>query len=310
MTSQPAAPTLSTLSALDRVLAFRIRLNWEIAAYVVIIALAVGLRFFDLGARALHHDESIHAQWSWRLAQGDYRHDPVFHGPFYYHVQGLVFFLFGASDYTSRVSAAIFGSMLTALPLLLRRRLGPIGTISAVAFIAFSPTIVYYSRFFREDIYMAFFTLVMVAAMWRYFEDGRDRWLILFALAFAGSITTKEATFLSAAVFLVFLNGYVAVELAGQTLEARGLNSPPRRFMLAAALFIWVTPIVALWPLLGRLRRSMNWDELPRSGDVFILIGTMVLPLLTAVLHEPLEKAGIVDKARLVCRADIPRRDG
>ena len=94
-------------NALERALATRIELRWEIVAYVVIVGAAFGLRFIDLGTRALHHDESIHAQWSWGLLQGNYRHSPIFHGPFYYHVEALVFFVFGANDYTSRVSAAL-----------------------------------------------------------------------------------------------------------------------------------------------------------------------------------------------------------
>src|SRR5690348_11276686 len=144
MTAQAAAPTRTPqASPLDRLLAARIAIDWEMALYLAIFAVAFGLRFWDLGGRALHHDASIHAQWSWRLAQGDYTHDPIFHGPFYYHLQGLVFLVFGASDYTARVSAAVFGCLLTALPLLLRRRLGGVGTFAAVVFVAFSPTIVY-----------------------------------------------------------------------------------------------------------------------------------------------------------------------
>ena len=92
----------------ERVLSTRIALNGEVALYVAVLAAAFALRFWDLGGRALHHDESIHAQWSWSLIQGSYRHSPIFHGPLYYHLQGLVFLLFGATDYTSRVSAAMF----------------------------------------------------------------------------------------------------------------------------------------------------------------------------------------------------------
>ena len=47
-----------------------------------------------------------------------------------------MFFLFGTSDYTSRLSAAIFGAAIVLLPLLLRRWLGTVGTIAAVAFLA------------------------------------------------------------------------------------------------------------------------------------------------------------------------------
>ena len=61
----------------QRLLARRIAVRWEFAAYAAIFGIAFGLRFFDLGTRALHHDESIHAQWSWSLLQGSYRHSPV-----------------------------------------------------------------------------------------------------------------------------------------------------------------------------------------------------------------------------------------
>lgn len=267
-------------TALERLFAIRIAINWEIAAYVAIIGLAFAFRFWDLGARALHHDESIHAQWSWRLAQGDYTHSPVFHGPFYYHVQGLVFLVGGASDYTSRVSAAIFGVALVMLPLLFRRWLGPVGTLAAVAFIAFSPTIVYYSRFFREDIYMAFFTLLMVAAMWRYMVSRRDRWLLVFALAYTGSITTKEATYLTVAVFLLYINGQLAVDLARKTLAGRDTDTLMRRSLLAAGIFPYAWAIAALWPFIGGIRKRAGWDEMPASGDVLVVMGTLTVPLL------------------------------
>ncbi len=319
---------------LEHFLAFRIALRWEIIAYAAILGLAFGLRFFDLGTRALHHDESIHAQWSWSLLQGTYRHSPVFHGPFYYHVQGLVFFLFGANDYTSRLSAAIFGMGIVALPLLIRRHLGQAGTLAAVAFIALSPTLVYYSRFFREDIYMAFFTMLMVIAMWRYFEEGRDRWLYVLAIAFTANVLTKEGAFLAIAVFLVFVNLYLAVQLATRTLAGRSnryfreelallaaaagpeadadellaiarrrtdINTGLRRLVLAVgfAPFAWI--VAALWPFIGRIRDRFEWgEELPRPGDVLILLGTFTLPLLTPVSRfYALEPFGIVEKDRL-----------
>ncbi len=302
------APTASAdprlrANPLERVLAIRLPFNAEVGSYVALFIAAVALRFWDLGSRALHHDESIHAQWSWKLLQGDYTHSPIFHGPFYYHVQGAMFFLFGTSDYTSRLSAAIFGAAIVLLPLLLRRWLGTLGTIAAVAFLALSPTTVYYSRFFREDIYMAFFVLLMVVCTWRYVAEGRERWLLAFALAFTGAVTTKEGTFLTVAVFLLYLDLWVGSELARQTLRARGVDTPERRFFLSGANALWAVPVVAFWPFLGRLRRAMDWDTLPRPADVIILLGTITLPLLTPVLRGPLESVGLLDK-------DIALADG
>ncbi|MFN8507707.1 MAG: TIGR03663 family protein [Dehalococcoidia bacterium] len=297
------------VALLDRLLTARIAVSWELAIYVALFAVAFGLRFWDLGARALHHDESIHAQWSWGLIQGNYRHDPVFHGPLYYHAQGLVFLVFGASDYTARLSPAIFGMALVSLPLLLRRWLGPVGTIAAVAFLTFSPTVVYYSRFLREDVYMAFFILAMAAALWRYMADGRERWLFMFALAFTGSMATKEATYLVVAVFLVYLDLLVAAELTAQSMAANEQSSRGRRIAGVAftAPFAWM--VVSLWPFAARVRRSFSWSTLPRSGDLLIVLGTLTLPLLTGIMGPVLEEAWIVEKGRLVCRADMPRRD-
>lgn len=286
--------------SLDRLLTLRIPVSVEVALYVLIFAAAIAFRFWDLGARALHHDESIHAQWSWDLTRGNYTHSPVFHGPLYYHAQALVFLIFGASDYTSRVSAAIFGVVLVALPLLLRRRLGPIGTFAAVAFIALSPTIVYYSRFIREDIYMAVFVMGMAVSLWRYVDGGRDRWLVAFAVCLAGSFATKEATYLMVALFLLFLNAMIAADLAVATLRDRGLeNDRRRRYVLGTALFPYAWAIVALWPFIGRIRKSAAWHELPRAGDVLIILGTLTVPLLMPALKSGFEALGAVDKGQL-----------
>jgi predicted membrane-bound mannosyltransferase len=305
--SLPVAP--GSARPLERLLALRIPLRAELLAYAGILAVAFAFRFWDLGANALHHDESIHAHWSWRLLQGDYRHSPIFHGPFYYHVQAATFFIFGASDYTARLSAAIFGMGIVALPLLLRRRLGHVGTATAMLLLAVSPTVVYFSRFFREDVYMAFFVLLMVVAMWRYIGSGRDRWLYVFAGCFFGAVLTKEGAFLTVAVFLVFLDLYVAALLAQRTLRARDLDTPLRRTVLTAALAPWAWLVAAFWPFLRGLRERMDWGALPRAGDVLVLLGTITLPLLTPVLRHPLEAMGIVEKDivvgdRLVSRLD------
>lgn len=296
MTAQGLPVPRTTTRLLERLLATRLSVSREFLVYSGIFAVAFAFRFWDLGANALHHDESIHAQWSWRLLQGDYRHSPIFHGPFYYHVQALTFFIFGASDYTARLSAAVFGMGIVALPLLLRRRLGLVGTVAAMSLLAVSPTVVYFSRFFREDVYMAFFVLVMVVAMWRYIAGGRDRWLYVFAAGFFGAVLTKEGAFLTVAVFLIYLDLYVAALLARTTLKARGLDTPIRRVVLTAALAPWAWLLAAFWPFLRTFRQRMDWGALPRPGDILVLLGTITLPLLTPVLRHPLESLGIVER--------------
>ena len=54
----------------------------ELAAYAGLLVVAGVMRLWDLGSRAMHHDESLHAFYSWTLYKGDgYQHNPMMHGP-------------------------------------------------------------------------------------------------------------------------------------------------------------------------------------------------------------------------------------
>ena len=120
-------------------------------------------------SRWISHDESLNAYYSYQLLQGNgYEHSPLLHGPFQFFGMAFTFLLAGgASDYTARVLPAVFGGALVVLPAALRGRLGKSGALATAALLAFSPTLLYYSRFAREDIYFVAFTLALVVCMWR-----------------------------------------------------------------------------------------------------------------------------------------------
>ncbi|MBA3644491.1 MAG: TIGR03663 family protein, partial [Chloroflexia bacterium] len=94
------------------------RLTVEGVLWILLIVAAAITRFWDLGSRALHHDETIHTYYSWGLYSGEapYVHNPLSHGPFLFHANAVVYFLFGASDATSRFLPALAGVLLVALP--------------------------------------------------------------------------------------------------------------------------------------------------------------------------------------------------
>src|SRR3990172_826037 len=117
-------------AGLGRLAAVRLRVGWEVAAYAALIMVAAGLRFFDLGSRALHHDESLHAWTAWKLFAGQgYEHVPWMHGPFQFFGTAFTFFLFGDSDYAARILPALFGAALVAVPFFLRN---PLLTVRAL----------------------------------------------------------------------------------------------------------------------------------------------------------------------------------
>jgi hypothetical protein len=66
--------------------------HWDIIALTGLMVVALALRFFDLGARALHHDESLHAQFSYYMYDGrGFKHDPLMHGTFLFHINTAVY---------------------------------------------------------------------------------------------------------------------------------------------------------------------------------------------------------------------------
>jgi uncharacterized protein (TIGR03663 family) len=285
----PGRPAIEGRDAL-KALSAQIALSWEAAAWAALVVLGFGFRFWDLGARAMHHDESLHAYYSYQLLQGNgYEHSPLLHGPFQFFGTALTFFVTGgASDYTARVLPALFGAVLVVLPLALRNRLGRSGALVTAALIAFSPTVLYYSRFAREDIYFALFTLGIVVCLWRYIDEKRPQYLYGLAALLALSFATKETAFILAAVMLLFLNLWAAAEMASQAGTARRRTGVS--FILYAP-FAWA--IVAFEPFMGSLRRRFGLDERHPAMDTLRMLGTLAGPQFAATVELPFEAAGV-----------------
>ncbi len=178
----------------------------EIFFYLAIFSISVGMRLWGLDDRAVHHDESLHNFFSYQHSNGNfYKHHPITHGMFLFHTTAATFFIFGDSDLTGRLPMAIFGSVLVLIPLLLRPWIGRFGAISAALMLSFSPSLLYYSRFARNDIFMAVFALTMTASVWQYMRTRKNYWLYIIAAVLALGFTTKETQYIIIASLGVFL---------------------------------------------------------------------------------------------------------
>ena len=245
-----------------------------------LVLLALVMRLWNLGDMALHHDESLHAQYSWYLYSGDgYQHNPLMHGPFLFHSGAAVFFLFGDTDMTARLLPALFGAALVGMPFLLRKQIGMSAAIIAAVLLMFSPTLFYYSRFFRNDIYITVWTFGMVICIWRYLDEVKDRYLYMLAALMALSFATKEVTFITVAIMLIFIDLMLAVELGKRRAEEAVSDTWVFLRTVLLVPFAWL--IAALWPLLGR-RLRFGRESLPPIGDVMIVVGTLSLPQFAA----------------------------
>ncbi len=210
----------------------------EVALYLLILLAAAGMRFWELDLRAFHYDESLHAFYSWRLFQGEgYQHNPLMHGPFQFISTALVYRLLGDSDLTSRLLPALAGSLVVLLPFFLRGRLGRGGGLLAASMLAFSPSLLYVSRFMRNEMYIDFLTLILVIALWRYMGEGRARYLYLGAAALGLSFATKEVSYITVAIWGVFLLALTAGEWLGLLRGRLRLSalSPGAAFLLVMA---------------------------------------------------------------------------
>lgn len=182
------------------------RVSWQPIVFGLLFLVALIMRLWDLDGRAYHYDETIHAFDSWQLFKGNgYIHSPWAHGPFLYHVSAVSIFLFGDNLASPRLVPALFGALLVITPWFLRNRLGVWGAIAVAALLAFSPSIFYFSRFLRNDIFTLVFDVALIITMWRFFETRQARWLVLGAVALALAFSSKETAFISMGIVVLFL---------------------------------------------------------------------------------------------------------
>ncbi|WP_255333845.1 flippase activity-associated protein Agl23 [Methanosarcina sp. KYL-1] len=173
---------------------------------LLIILFALFLRFFHLGERVFHHDESIHSSLTLKLLEhGQYSYDPAYHGPFLYHSTALVFHFLGINDSTARLLPVLFGTAAILVLFLLKKELGKRGVLWSAFLLAASPSMVYFSRFFRNDMIIVFCTIAAIAGGVRYLENlhslKRYPYLILAVSALALAVTAKENAYLIILIF-------------------------------------------------------------------------------------------------------------
>lgn len=119
-------------------------LTLESLIYAALLGGAAFIRFYALGRWPLLEGEASQALAAWRFLHGGA--PPSAAVPLLFDSATLSFFLFGAGDTAARLVPAALGTALVLLPLALRRRLGTWGALAATLMLAFSPTLVFYSR--------------------------------------------------------------------------------------------------------------------------------------------------------------------
>jgi uncharacterized protein (TIGR03663 family) len=178
--------------------------QWVVFTAAILAGLIV--RWLMLEDRPIHHDESLHGMYGRYFFDfpdhNFYKYDPMLHGPMLYNSMRLVYSTFGSSDFAARVPVALFGTFFMFLPFLFRRFFTSSATVLALTtFIAISPTLVYWSRFLREDYWVLFGLLSMLYGC----TLAAERWRATFVLlGLSLNWCTKANIFAHLAVVLGF----------------------------------------------------------------------------------------------------------
>jgi len=286
---------------------------------ILIIIAAIVSRFYNVGLRVMSHDEVNHVVPSYDLYQGrGYSHDPVTHGPLQFHLLAASYFLFGDSDVSSRIPAALF-SIATIVFVLVayKRYLGKTGSLVAGFLLLISPYMLFYGRYTRNEAFVAFFGVVMLYTVLRYLENGRLSNLYAYTAVLALHFVTKETSFIYTAILLIFLAVifvrdmtqkewkiphkrdmfiiltmamlfFIAVALASAVLES-GNNSTGTNTSFAAVfhssmLISLGLAVIAFAVAVFQLLSGLGWQTVrnTRSFDLLIMTITMILPQLIA----------------------------
>lgn len=194
-------------------------LSWEMVFWLAIIGLAIATRMWDLSERAMHHDESIHGVFSYDMYRGKniYRYDPTWHGPVLYYMVTLSYYLLGgATEFSVRFAPAMFGIGIIVLCWFLRPLLGKVGAIAFALLVLISPSILYYSRSLRHDIFATFGMLLFVIGLFRYAQGRNPRkigWFVASGIGFFILFGSHEMSFLNLAIVGSWLGMILVLEI-------------------------------------------------------------------------------------------------
>src|SRR5579872_2847181 len=180
--------------------------RWFAPAFLTIIALALALRVPQLALRPFHNDEGVNAMRFRDLWVSDsYRYDPdEFHGPTIEYFTLPAAWLSSSRDFNNfsetnyRLVTVAFGVALIVLLLALTRDLGRTEILWAGLFMALSPAMVFYSRYYIHEMLLVFFAAVTLLAGWSYAQTKKLGWCVLAGAGLGLMYATKETFVFSA----------------------------------------------------------------------------------------------------------------
>ena len=181
-------------------------LTVEKALWILVVVAALALRLFRLGAAPLSAAEAREANLALHAASGQ-GFPTANYNPVLITANGLLFALFGTSDFLARLLSALFGAVLVLSPWMLRRQLGRVGALAAGVYLAVSPTALAVSRQLAGTGIAATEAMASFGGVLRYQDTKNRAWLAFAAVGLALGVASGATAY---AILLPLFLGWLA----------------------------------------------------------------------------------------------------
>ncbi len=174
--------------------------------YIIIYGIiALILHFYNLGVRPFHHDESLHAYYSYKIIKDySYVYNPMMHGPFLFFANAFIYLIFGTSNFTARLLPALLGTFLVISPFFIKG-MPKVAKFTIATLFLISPTLTYYGRFIRNDIYIVFFGFWVMYFISKIIDTHNIGYWYLATFFWSIIFASKENAYIIAFIILVYI---------------------------------------------------------------------------------------------------------
>jgi uncharacterized protein (TIGR03663 family) len=249
-------------------------LTVEVALYVIIALMAVGLRLYNLDGRPMQVGEAAQALAAWRAAQGLPQGLALGqHSPLLFTTNRFLFALFGANDFLARLVPALSGALLVIWPYFLRQRLGRMGALVASFLLALSPSTLFFSRYVGGEIIVATCAVAMTWGLFSYLDQRQPKHLYLAAAALGLALSAGAGTYTFVLVVVTFV---LVLSLANR------LTGPSEYWQRISAAWQAARGQNGLWQA-GLRQAGLLRDCAALLGLIFVLVCTGLLLRLSGL---------------------------
>lgn len=249
---------------------------WCALLIIVVVAGALLFRLPRLEQRPMHTDEAVHAvKLGILIDKGTYVYDPhEYHGPTSYYASFPFVRLSGAKSFREipdefplRIVPVLFGTGLVLLLLCFKDGLGARAAVCAGLLTAVSPAMVFYSRYYIQEMLLVFFTFAAIVTGWRYSRTKRLGWALLAGACLGLMHATKETSVIA---YGAMLGGGVLTMSWSRWIDGRELRLRNYMHGWHVAGAVKVAIVIALFLLTAFLSNPAATLDAIRSYGLYL----------------------------------------